>query len=68
MKDKDKLEQLGVIISYKITADYISETLIDIEENIENAKLLYLHPISWSKSYEEQLVLRQMMGDIHLYI
>ncbi|WP_082068236.1 hypothetical protein [Rickettsia endosymbiont of Ixodes pacificus] len=42
LKDKDELEQLGVIISYKITADYVSETPIDIEENIENAKFLYL--------------------------
>ncbi|ABV74641.1 hypothetical protein A1C_01650 [Rickettsia akari str. Hartford] len=49
---------MGVIISYKITAYYISETIIDIETNIENAKFLYLYPISWSKSYKEQLVLR----------
>ncbi|WP_256621173.1 hypothetical protein [Rickettsia sp. TH2014] len=46
LKDKDELEQLGVIISYKITADYISATPIDIEENIENAKFLYLYLIS----------------------
>ncbi|WP_064429460.1 hypothetical protein [Rickettsia sp. Tenjiku01] len=42
LQDKDELEQLGVIISYKITADYVSETPIDIE----NAKFLYLYPIS----------------------
>ncbi|KDO03491.1 hypothetical protein REISMN_01355 [Rickettsia tamurae subsp. buchneri] len=50
LKDKDELEQLGVIISYKITADYVSETPIDIQENIENAKFLYLYSIFLVKS------------------
>ncbi|AAY61833.1 DUF2310 family Zn-ribbon-containing protein [Rickettsia felis] len=69
LKDKDELEQLGVVISYKITADYVSETPIDIEENIENAKFLYLYLISWSKAYEEQLVLRTDEGRyLPLYI
>ncbi|WP_016769905.1 hypothetical protein [Rickettsia sibirica] len=69
LKDKDALEQLGVIISYKITADYVSETPIDIEKNIENAKFLYLYPISWSKAYEEQLILRTDEGRyLPLYI
>ncbi|MCC8467186.1 MAG: hypothetical protein LN589_00220 [Rickettsia endosymbiont of Eriopis connexa] len=69
MKDKDALEQFGIIISYKITANYVSETSIDIEENIENAKFLYLYPISWSKAYEEQLVLRTDEGRyLPLYI
>ncbi|WP_392506107.1 hypothetical protein ACE5D9_06955 [Rickettsia sp. 2024-CO-Wats] len=67
--NKDELEQLGVIISYKITADYVSETPIDIEQNIENAKFLYLYPISCSKAYEEQLVLRTDEGRyLPLYI
>nr|WP_016926053.1 DUF2310 family Zn-ribbon-containing protein [Rickettsia conorii] len=69
LKDKDDLEQLGVIISYKITADYVSETPIDIEKNIENAKFLYLYPIAWSKAYEEQLILRTDEGRyLPLYI
>ncbi|MCZ6924577.1 MAG: hypothetical protein O7D30_03790 [Rickettsia endosymbiont of Ixodes persulcatus] len=53
LEAKNKLKQLGVTTNYKITADYISETPLYIEENIENAKFLYLYPISWSKAYEE---------------
>ncbi len=69
MKDKDELEQLGVIISYKITADYVSETPIDIEKNIENAKFLYnLFPMV-KTLYEEQLILRTDEGRyLPLYI
>ena len=68
LKDKDELEQLGVIISYKITADYVSETPIDIEK-ILKMQNFYLYPISWSKAYEEQLVLRTDEGRyLPLYI
>jgi len=69
LEAKNKLEQLGVIISCKITAEYINETPIDIEENIENARFLYLYPISHLNDYEQRLVLRTNKGKyLPLYI
>lgn len=57
LEAKNKLKEFEVIINYKITDTYICETPLYIEENIEDIKFLYLYPLSYSNSYEQQLVL-----------
>lgn len=57
LEAKNKLKEFEVIINYKITDNYVCETPLYVEENIENVKFLYLYPISCSKSYEQQLIL-----------
>ncbi|MFV9936726.1 MAG: hypothetical protein AB8U84_06060 [Rickettsia endosymbiont of Haemaphysalis japonica] len=68
LKDKDELEQLGVIISYKITADYVSETPIDSEKILKMQNFSIYILFHGQKLMKRSLYYVQMRGDIYLYI
>jgi len=60
---KEQLKKMGIIISYNILAKHVtdSDELI-MEQSIDNAEFLILHPPKFLGDYESQLILRTDQG------